>query len=66
MPDFLSTPSASPAPGQPLNVLFEGIPFASVRTILQNSTTLADILAGIATYKADPGGFETALERGSP
>lgn len=44
-----------------LNALFEGMPFAAVRAILNASTTTADVLDGIAKYNGDPAGFEASL-----
>jgi phospholipase C len=55
--------AAGPAgPGLPLNAIFEGMPFASVRAVLSASETLADIMEGIAKFKADPVAFERSLE----
>lgn len=47
--------------GAPLNALFEGIPFASVRAIMNASNSLAEIMEGIAAYRADPEKFEASL-----
>lgn len=44
--------------------LFEGISFVSVREIINNSTTLDDVHAWIAKYRANPGAFEAALTAG--
>ena len=53
----LESPDASEGPagaGKPVNELFEGIPFASVRAILNASTTLSDVQGALAKYKEDP------------
>ncbi|HVE73377.1 MAG TPA: alkaline phosphatase family protein [Thermoanaerobaculia bacterium] len=56
-----------PAPlsrGEPLNDLFEGVSFASVRAILHDNRSLAGIMEGIERYRADPQAFEAALTKG--
>jgi phospholipase C len=53
-------PKPSPGPagaGKPLNALFEGIPFAATRAIIDRSPTIPDLLAEIAKFKADPKGY---------
>ncbi|HUR83047.1 MAG TPA: alkaline phosphatase family protein [Thermoanaerobaculia bacterium] len=52
-----------PYSGEPLNALFEGIPFASVRAILANNRSLVGIMEWIERYLADPQAFEAALEK---
>jgi phospholipase C len=44
--------------------LFEGIPFASVREIINNSETLADVQAWIQKFKANPAAFEASVAAG--
>lgn len=53
--DEASGPAGS---GQPLNALFEGMPFAAVRSILHDATTIADIHEAIASYRANPAAYE--------
>lgn len=60
------TDASGDAPAaQPLDdSLFAGIPFASVRAILGESDTLADIETWIAKFNSDPAAFEAALASG--
>jgi phospholipase C len=52
----------APPPATVLDDLFEGMPFASVRAIMQRSERLEDVRSGIAAYKRDPDKFESELE----
>lgn len=46
---------------EPLNALFEGVSFASVRRIVRDHQSLAAIRQEIERYRADPEKFETEL-----
>ncbi len=48
--------------GRPLDALFQGIPFASVRAILSENDGLAGILEDIHRFRQDPEGFEHSLD----
>lgn len=43
----------------PINAMFEGVEFAAIRAILNRSTSVPDLHAELAKYKADPGGYLT-------
>jgi phospholipase C len=58
-------PTKAPAPAAVLNDLFEGMPFTSIRAIMQRSRNIEDVQSGIAEYKDDPGKFESELKEGS-
>jgi len=44
-------------PGQPLNALFEGIPFLVTKEILKSNNGFTQIKAAVERYRADPGKF---------
>ena len=45
----------------PANALFAGMPFASIRSILERSPNIGAIKAEIAKFKADPAAYEKRL-----
>jgi phospholipase C len=45
------------------NALFAGMPFASVREIINNSSNIESVKTDIARFKADPAAFETKLKK---
>ena len=47
--------------GQPVNDLFEGIPFAVARAISYMSNTPGELHENIARFKTDPQAFTAAL-----
>jgi phospholipase C len=58
-------PLGEPPSAQALDqTLFDGMPFASVRAIISESDTLADVETWIAIFKSDPAMFEAALAAG--
>jgi len=62
-PSNSTTPTDAPAgSARPLDALFEGIPFASVRAILSANDGLAGILEDIRRFRQDPEAFEHALD----
>ena len=58
-PTLQDEPVAAPPHG---NELFAGMPFASVREIINNSSNLETVKAEVARFKADPQAFEAELE----
>jgi phospholipase C len=59
VPGSLEPPPAGA--GQPLNDLFEGVSASVTRAILAIHENLADIVAAVAAYRADPERAEAAL-----
>ena len=49
---------------QPMNILFEDIPFASVREIINQSETIENVKAGISRFMRDPDKFDSNQEAG--
>jgi phospholipase C len=48
-------------PGQPLNALFEGIPFLVTKEILKTSKSFSQIKVAVERYRADPAKFEQQM-----
>ena len=59
-PTTQDEPAAAPEHG---NELFAGMPFASVREIINSSSNLETVKAEVARFKADPKAFEAELEK---
>ncbi|HBU28286.1 MAG TPA: hypothetical protein DEB56_00065 [Thiobacillus sp.] len=54
--------TAAPPASSPLNGHFDGMPFASVRAILNANDSMGEIEAAIAAFKENPARYESTLE----